>query len=79
MSHQIDILEIRSVLEEKIRELTNGYTQIQISHFEENQKLNTEVLKLTNNNKQLLSEIENKVKDNIDLSTKSHDYEQTIN
>ena len=34
MSNQIDILKIRSELEKNIRELTNSYTQLQISHFE---------------------------------------------
>ena len=79
MSNQIDILKIRSELEKNIRELTNSYTQLQISHFEENQKLNSEVIKLSNNNKDLLNEIEEKVKDNIELTKKCSEYEDMIN
>lgn len=79
MSHEIDILQIRSVLEENVRELTNGYTRLQILHFEENQKLNTEVIKLTNNNKKLLEEIEVKDKEINDYSRKCAEYEKIIN
>tara|TARA_Y100001980_G_C14555058_1_gene342823 strand:- start:2329 stop:4356 length:2028 start_codon:yes stop_codon:yes gene_type:complete len=76
---EIDILNTRSELEKLIHNLTNSYTELQRNHFEENQKLNKEILKLTNNNKQLLDEIEEKIKDNIDLSKKCHEYEQMIN
>ena len=76
---EIDILNTRSELEKLIHNLTNSYTELQINHFEENQKLNKEILKLTNNNKQLLDEVEEKVKDNIDLSKKCHEYERMIN
>ena len=76
---EIDILNTRSELEKLIHNLTNSYTELQRNHFEENQKLNKEILKLTNNNKQLLDEVEEKVKDNIDLSKKCHEYEQMIN
>ena len=76
---EIDILNTRSELEKLIHNLTNSYTELQRNHFEENQKLNKEILKLTNNNKQLLDEVEEKVKDNIDLSKKCHEYERMIN
>lgn len=79
MSHEIDILQIRSVLEENVRELTNGYTRLQVLHFEENQKLNTEVIKLTKNNKKLLEEIEVKDKEINDYSKKCAEYEKIIN
>ena len=39
MSEQIDILKVRSELEQNVRDLTNSYTELQIKHFEENQKL----------------------------------------
>jgi len=62
MSQEIDILKIRTDLESCVRDLTNGYTRLQISHFEEQQKQNSEIIKLTNNNKDLLDELEVKIK-----------------
>ena len=77
MSQEIDILKIRTDLESCVRDLTNGYTRLQISHFEEQQKQNSEIIKLTNNNKDLLDELELK-KDNIDL-LRNVRYEEMIN
>ena len=79
MSHEIDILKIRTELEGNIRHLTNGYTNLQISHFEEQQKLNSEIIKFTNNNKDLLAELEIKNKANIELTKKCQEYEEMIN
>ena len=64
----------------KCRDLTNSYTELQTTNiFEENQKLNTEVIKLTRNNKDLLDELEIKSKDNIELTKKCKEYEEMIN
>ena len=76
---KFDVLKTRSELMELVQKLTNEYSSLQLNHFEQNQQLNIEVLKLTNNNKQLLNEINQKNKENTELSKKCYEYEQLIN
>ena len=47
---KFDVLKTRSELMELVQKLTNEYSSLQLNHFEQNQQLNIEVLKLTNNN-----------------------------
>ena len=76
---EFDVLKTRSDLMELVQKLTNEYSSLQLNHFKQNQQLNIEVIKLTNNNKQLLDEINQKNKENTELSKKCYEYEQIIN